>query len=105
MLRRLTQIAVLAGVPVVAPALAQAQEHMFRTWFEAPESVMAGDTFQVWLWAKYEVNGVPILGIEGRYLNGVYASVETAGSLGSLDHLSPVLAGFYRLSPGTSDGA
>lgn len=102
--RRIHQLTA-AALSLLASSLSQAQEHMFRTWFDAPESVIAGETFQVWMWASYEVDGAPEPSVEGSYLNGVYASIEVTGSLATLDHLSPILDGFCRLESGRSDGA
>lgn len=107
MAHRLSQLAALAVAPVLAPSLAQAQEHMFRTWFEAPDTVLAGETFQVWLWATYEVDGQTVPPDEhvSTYLYGVYGSVEIAGDLPVFASISPILDGLYRLDSGTSDGA
>lgn len=99
-------VAAVLGVALSSPA-AHAQEHMFRTWFEAPESVMAGETFQVWLWATYEIDGLTVPPDEhvSTYLYSVYGSVEIAGDLPAFASISPILDGLYRLISGTPDGS
>lgn len=82
---------------------ALAQEHVFRTWFDAPETVMAGDMFQVWMWATYEVDGATVPGDPG-YFWTTHASVEVTGSLDAFDSISPILDGLYLPDPGTPDG-
>ncbi|GAB4385086.1 MAG: hypothetical protein Kow0022_09700 [Phycisphaerales bacterium] len=86
-----------------AAPLSHAQEHMFRTWFEAPESVMAGETFQVWMWATYEIDGQTVPGYPG-YFWTTHASTEVTGPLDALKSISPVLDGLYLPDPGTPDG-
>lgn len=98
-------VAAVLGVALSSPA-AHAQEHMFRTWFEAPESVMAGETFQVWMWATYEIDGVAAIASGGYYFNTVHASIEVAGALSAFERISPVLDGLaIPWDRGTPDGA
>ncbi len=108
MARRLIHLAVLGFVLAFVPSGAQAQEHLFRTWFVAPESVEAGETFQVWMWATYEIDGftVPSLESPSKHLYSVYGSIEVTGDLATFDHISTVLDGLsYHLFPGTPAGS
>ncbi|MBX3321921.1 MAG: hypothetical protein KF757_02910 [Phycisphaeraceae bacterium] len=84
------------------PSLALAQTREFRAWFEAPQTVVAGETFQVWMWATYEEDGTPAS--DGWY-SGVQASIEVSGTLAAFDTISNVRDGLpFRLPPGTPDG-
>ncbi len=102
---RVTQLAVLAAVPVLAPSPAQAQEHMFRAWFEAPETATAGESFQVWLWATYEVDGVAAPARPEYYFAEIFGSIQVGGALRAFESISPVLDGLdLRLDSGTPNG-
>ncbi|GAB4387031.1 MAG: hypothetical protein Kow0022_17910 [Phycisphaerales bacterium] len=108
MVQRLTGLAVLTLAPALMAFGAQAQEQLFRTWFEAPESVMAGETFQVWLWATYELGAVAVPPDENvpAHLYSVYGSIEVTGDLLTFDRISRILGGLpYHLSLGTPDGS
>lgn len=94
---------------LLSASLASAQEHVFRTWFEAPESVMAGETFQVWMWATYEIDGVtaPSHPSLATYIRSVHASIEVSGELSAFESISPLLydGPLVEADPGTPDGA
>lgn len=84
------------------PLLASAQTREFRAWFEAPETVLAGDTFQVWMWATYEVNGIPET--VGN-MDSALGSIEVSGDLVAFANVSQLLQGlFYFFERGTPDG-
>lgn len=102
---RVAQLAVLAAVPILAPSLAQAQEHMFHAWFEAPETVTAGESFQVWLWVTYEVDGVAAPARPEYYFAEIFGSIQVGGALQAFESISPVLDGLdLRLDSGTPNG-
>lgn len=75
----LTVVTVLAGA-------ASAQDGIFRTWFEAPETVLAGETFEVEMWASFEGD---LLRPEG-WFNGSLSSFEVAGDLEVFESVSPL---------------
>ncbi|GAB4385648.1 MAG: hypothetical protein Kow0022_12380 [Phycisphaerales bacterium] len=79
-----------------------AQDVAFRTWFDLPETVLAGHTIQVWLWASFEVDNVPAA---DGWFNGLYGSIEVSGDLAAFSSISEVQDGLsVWLSPGTPDG-
>lgn len=81
---------------------ARAHDGIFRTWFEAPMTVAAGESASVWLWATYEEGGVPA--VDGWY-STVQASIEVSGDTGSFASISPILDGLpFRVSAGEPDG-
>jgi hypothetical protein len=83
-------------------SLAPAQDKVFRAWFEAPQTVMAGESFQVWMWASYEENGLPAT---SGYMNGVGASIEVSGNLGAFASISQLQDGLQlMMNRGTPDG-
>lgn len=87
---------------------AAASEPTFRTWFEAPETVMPGETLQVKLWASFERNGVLVSPSTG-YFGGIFGSMEAhgAGALGvGFSPLMPFEDGLLLLgnTPGVPDG-
>lgn len=84
-----------------------AQQLAFRTWFEAPKTVMAGQTFEVSLRASFEVDGAPAAGgLDAGWISSVAASVQVAGDLESFESLSAFqgLAENF-LSVGSIDGS
>ena len=96
-------VIILAACLIAAiPSLALAQARQFRAWFEAPQTVVAGDTFQVWMWATYEENGLPAT---NGYMNGVGASIEVSGNLGAFASISQLQDGLQlMMNRGTPDG-
>ncbi len=85
------------------PSLALAQDKVFRAWFEAPQVVMAGETVQVWMWATYEVDGVPE--VDGN-MHSVVGSIEVSGDIGAFSNISPLRDGLALiLDRGTPDGS
>ena len=81
--------------------LAEAQDGTFRTWFETPESVVAGESFEVQMWASFEGD---LLKPEGWFA-GVQASFEVTGSVAAFQELSPLTNGLgFIQSPGTPNG-
>lgn len=95
-------IILAAFLTATIPSLALAQTREFRAWFEAPQSVMAGETIQVWMWATYEVDGVPET---AGHMDSVVGSIEVFGDLGAFSHISPLRNGLALiLDRGTPDG-
>ncbi|MBX3324075.1 MAG: hypothetical protein KF757_13930 [Phycisphaeraceae bacterium] len=95
-------IILAAFLITMLPSLAFAQDRQFRAWFEAPETVLAGDTFQVWMWATYEVNGIPET--VGN-MDSALGSIEVSGDLVAFANVSQLLQGlFYFFERGTPDG-
>ncbi len=95
-------IILAAFLTAAIPSIAGAQTREFRTWFEAPQTVMAGETFQVWMWGTYEEHGMPAT---SGYMNGVGASIEVSGNLGAFASISQVQDGLQlMMNRGTPDG-
>ncbi len=84
------------------PLLASAQTREFRAWFEAPQTVMAGETVQVWMWATYEVNGVAET---AGNMESAVGSIEVSGDLAAFTSISQLRHGMYYIfDRGTPDG-
>lgn len=96
---RLVSIPVIALFCAVGAALAQ--DGTFRTWFETPDTVLAGGTFEVEMWASFEGD---LLRPEGWFL-GVLASFQVSGSLESFSHLTSLTSSLpIILSAGVPHG-
>lgn len=96
-------VIILGSCLIVAiPSLALAQDRQFRAWFEAPQTVMAGETVQVWMWATYEVDGVPeTVG----HMDSAEGSIEVSGDLAAFASISQLLHGMYYIfDRGTPNG-
>ncbi len=63
-----------------------AQDGTFRTWLDVPDTVMAGETIEVQVWASFEGE---LLRPEGWFA-GLAASFEIAGDLDTFDSVSPL---------------
>jgi hypothetical protein len=91
--------AVVAGLST----LATAQDGTFRTWFETPGTVLAGDSFEVRMWVSFESDLFPP-DPDGGF-TFADASFEVSGDLGAFDEVSPLTFGLGAiLSSGTPDG-
>ncbi len=82
-------------------SIAHAQDGTFRTWFETPDTVMAGDTFEVHMWASFEGD---LLQPEG-YFSAALANFEVSGDLDTFEAISPLTFGLtFIFDEGTPDG-
>ncbi len=78
-----------------------AQDSTFRTWFDVPDTVMAGETFEVQMWASFEGE---LLRPEG-WFSGAGVSFEVTGDLDSFASVSTLTRSLmFLLSEGTPDG-
>lgn len=92
---------ILSSLLIHAPAFAQT---FFRTWFDAPETVVAGDTFTVDVWAETSGEWVGE-GDFSSYFHGFLMSAEVLGNLETFSSISEASIYFsYPLSPGTPEG-
>lgn len=92
-----------AFLTVAIPSFALAQDKVFRTWFEAPQTVMAGETFQVWMWGTYKIDGVSeTVG----HMDSAAGSIEVSGDLDAFTSISQLRNGGMPLTldRGTPDG-
>ena len=84
-------------------ALAEAQDGTFRTWFETPDTVLAGETFEVRMWVSFESDLFPPHSDGGFTFSDV--SFEVSGDLDAFAEISPLTSGLGGiLSFGTPDG-
>ena len=82
-------------------SIAHAQDGTFRTWFETPDTVMAGDTFDVRMWASFEGD----LLRPGGYFSAALANFEVSGDLDTFEAISPLTFGLsFIFNEGTPDG-
>ncbi|MBX3321561.1 MAG: hypothetical protein KF757_01085 [Phycisphaeraceae bacterium] len=100
----MTRLVVILAACLIAaiPSLALAQDKVFRAWFEAPQTVMAGETVQVWMWAIYEIDSVPET--VGN-MDAAVGSIEVSGDLAAFTSISQLRNGLALiLDRGTPDG-
>lgn len=91
----MTKFSLLAAAGLVCiNNFASAGNYTFRTWFEMPETVVAGETFDVWLRVSLELNGelVPT-GPNVSWMSGMSASLEATEDIFTFDTFSQVLDG------------
>ncbi len=101
----MTRPVVLASFLTAAiSSLALAQDKVFRAWFEAPQTVMAGETVQVWMWATYEEDGQPPSSLQA-HIDSAAGSIEVSGDLTAFANISQLREGMYYIfDRGTPDG-
>jgi hypothetical protein len=77
-----------------------AQDGTFRSWFDVPDTVMAGETFEVQMWASFEGE---LLRPEGWFA-GASTSFEITGDLDSFSAVStPTRSLMFLFQEGTPD--
>ena len=98
---KVSRVRVGFAATTVLASTALAQDGIFRTWFATPETVIAGETFEVEMWASFEGD---LLRPEGWFA-GTAASVRVGGDLNSFAFITTLTQSLmFLVSEGTVDG-